>query len=65
MNARSSLGSFALTTFLVGEAAAPTVAQDSSFFPEHPPAGVEMHETFGILLDYGIGMESGGFTISL
>jgi hypothetical protein len=64
MNARSSLSGFALAALLMVTAAAPTAAQDGSFFPEHPPADVPMGETFGILLDYGIGMKSGGFTIT-
>jgi len=38
-------------------------AQDSAYFAENPPPGAEMQKTAGVLLDYGIGNKSGGFTI--
>lgn len=38
-------------------------AQDSAYFPEKPPPGAETRKAEGVLLDYGIGNKSGGFTI--
>jgi hypothetical protein len=63
MKALSCLGGVAFTTLFIGAAAGPAAAQDGSFFPEHPPIGAKIQEMSGILLDYGIGMKSGGFTI--
>ena len=39
-------------------------AQDNnSYFLEKPPPGAEMRKTAGVLLEYGVGNKSGGFTI--
>ena len=47
----------------LGRAAPQCYAQDSAYFPERPPPGVEKQKAAGVLLDYGIGNKSGGFTI--